>query len=122
MRYELRYGKFGPYFFDTKTNRDMGLYDVLLELNQEEDGGHYAPTNFLTRAAIAEKYHEFCKQMVNQQIGMITKPTQPYIEWKDLTSDQKEGRFFVAEKIMTEILGLNYPENAAYWANWKPSK
>jgi len=49
---------------------------------------------------IAKDYHEICREMVNSGIGMITKPTQPYIEWKDLTENQKDGRRFIAKKLI----------------------
>jgi hypothetical protein len=49
---------------------------------------------------IAREYHEICRQMVDEQIGMITKPTRPYIEWDDLTEDMKKGRMFIAEKLI----------------------
>lgn len=34
-RFELRYGKFGAYFYDTFTGMDMGLMEVLERLNGE---------------------------------------------------------------------------------------
>jgi transcription elongation factor Elf1 len=49
---------------------------------------------------LAKAYHEICREMVNKQIGMITKPTQPYIEWVDLTEEQRNGRRFVAQKFL----------------------
>lgn len=49
---------------------------------------------------IAKEYHEICREMVNKQIGMITKPTRPYIEWDDLTEEMKEGRRFIAKKLI----------------------
>jgi hypothetical protein len=37
-RFELRNGKFGPYFHDTKgSGYDMPLTDVLIHLNQKEE-------------------------------------------------------------------------------------
>lgn len=52
--------------------------------------------NELDVETLAKDYHEICREMVNKQIGMIIKPSQSYIEWKDLTEEQKEGRKFVA--------------------------
>jgi hypothetical protein len=49
---------------------------------------------------LAKEYHEICREMVENQIGMITKPTKPYIEWDDLTEDQKDGRRFIAKKLL----------------------
>lgn len=49
---------------------------------------------------VAREYHEICRELVNKQIGMITKPTRPYIEWDDLTDEMKEGRRFIAEKLI----------------------
>jgi hypothetical protein len=49
---------------------------------------------------LAKEYHEICREMANNGIGMITKPTQPYIEWDQLTEDQKNGRRFIAEKVL----------------------
>ena len=49
---------------------------------------------------LARAYHEICREMINQQIGLITKPTQPYIEWDQLTDDQKNGRYFIAEQLL----------------------
>jgi hypothetical protein len=49
---------------------------------------------------IAKEYHEMCREMVNKQIGMITAPTTPYIEWKDLSENQRDGRRFIAKKIL----------------------
>ena len=49
---------------------------------------------------LAQIYHEICREMINKQIGLITKPTIPYIEWKDLTEDQKNGRRFIAQKLL----------------------
>lgn len=119
MRYELRFGKFGPYFHDFEKQRDLGLYEVLLLLNSAEDDGHLAPTNHNFRESIAKQYHEICREMVNNQIGMITKLTQPYIEWKDLSDEQRDGRRFVAENIIRSMMGLKYPNNEEYWANWQ---
>ena len=51
---------------------------------------------------IAKTYHEICREMVNKQIGMITKPTRPYIEWDELTEDAKKGRMFIALKLKEE--------------------
>lgn len=52
---------------------------------------------------LAKEYHEICREMVNKGIGMITKPTQPYIEWQDLTEDQKNGRRFIAQQLLTKF-------------------
>ena len=49
---------------------------------------------------VAKEYHEMCRELVNNQVGMITKPTRPYIEWDDLTDEMKQGRFFIAEKLI----------------------
>ena len=49
---------------------------------------------------VARDYHEMCREMVNSGIGMITKPTQPYIEWDDLTTEMQLGRLFIAKKII----------------------
>jgi hypothetical protein len=62
---------------------------------EKEDEEKYSILKF------AMFYHEICREMVNKQIGMITKPTQPYIEWKDLTDEQKKGRIFVGMKLNT---------------------
>lgn len=53
--------------------------------------------------AVAMIYHEICRDMVNNQIGMITKPTRPYIEWNDLDDDMKAGRRFVAWNLMQHM-------------------
>lgn len=53
--------------------------------------------------ALAKLYHEICREMVEKQIGMITKPTQPYIEWADLTENQKMGRRFIAQKLLEKL-------------------
>jgi len=53
---------------------------------------------------LAKEYHEICREMVNQQIGMITKPTQPYIEWNALTEEQKEGRRFIIESLLEKFV------------------
>lgn len=52
---------------------------------------------------LAKDYHEICRELVEKQIGMITKPTQPYIEWNDLTEKQKDGRRFIAEKLIAKF-------------------
>jgi len=49
---------------------------------------------------LAKQYHEICREMVDKQIGMITKPTQPYIEWDALTEQQKDGRRFIAKNLL----------------------
>jgi len=49
---------------------------------------------------LAKEYHEICREMVEKQIGMITKPTRPYIEWDDLTEEQKDGRRFIARRLL----------------------
>jgi len=54
--------------------------------------------------SLAKAYHEICREMVNKQIGMITKPTQPYIEWDKLTEEQKEGRRFIAKSIIEQFV------------------
>lgn len=36
-RYEIRYGKWGAYFFDKKWSTDMPLQDVLDQLNLHEE-------------------------------------------------------------------------------------
>lgn len=56
--------------------------------------------NKLETEIIAKEYHEICREMVEKQIGMITKPTRPYIEWDKLTENQKDGRRFIAKKIL----------------------
>ena len=53
--------------------------------------------------ALAKEYHEICREMVEKQIGMITKPTRPYIEWDDLTEDQKDGRRFIAKQFLARF-------------------
>lgn len=60
---------------------------------------------------IARNYHEFCREMVNSGIGMITKPTQPYIEWDDLTKEMKEGRMFIAQKFLDTYCMFNIITN-----------
>jgi len=55
---------------------------------------------------LAKIYHEACREMVNKQIGMITKPTVPYIEWDNLTEDQKNGRRFISSELLTRIPNL----------------
>lgn len=52
---------------------------------------------------LAKDYHEICREMVEKQIGMITKPTKPYIEWDELTEDMKKGRMFIAEKLLEKF-------------------
>lgn len=52
---------------------------------------------------LAKIYHEICREMVNKNIGLITKPTQPYIEWQDLTESQKEGRRFIAKQLISKF-------------------
>lgn len=49
---------------------------------------------------VAREYHEICRELVNEQIGMITKPTRPYIEWDELTVEMKTGRMFIAKKLI----------------------
>ena len=49
---------------------------------------------------LAKEYHEICREMIEKQIGLITKPTRPYIEWEDLTEDQKDGRRFIAKNLI----------------------
>jgi len=49
---------------------------------------------------IAREYHEICRKMVNEQIGMITKPDRPYIEWHELTAEMKSGRLFIAKELI----------------------
>ncbi|KKN56973.1 hypothetical protein LCGC14_0566950 [marine sediment metagenome] len=51
---------------------------------------------------LAKEYHEICREMIERQIGLITKPTRPYIEWKDLTEDQKDGRRFIAKNLLVK--------------------
>lgn len=51
---------------------------------------------------LAKEYHEICREMIEKQIGLITKPTRPYIEWEDLTEDQKDGRRFIAESLLSK--------------------
>ncbi len=53
---------------------------------------------------LAKDYHEICREMVEKQIGMITKPTRPYIEWNDLTEEQKDGRRFIAKKLILNFI------------------
>ena len=53
--------------------------------------------------SLAKEYHEICREMVEKQIGMITKPTRPYIEWDDLTEEQKEGRRFIAKGLLIKF-------------------
>ena len=54
---------------------------------------------------VAREYHEICRELVEKQVGMITKPTQPYIEWDDLSDEMKKGRFLIARKLI-EKYGL----------------
>ena len=50
---------------------------------------------------IAKQYHAICKRLVqDQQKWMIAKPTQPYVEWNDLSPDQLKGRLFIAEQLL----------------------
>lgn len=49
---------------------------------------------------LAKVYHEICREMINNGIGLITIPTKPYIEWNELTEDQKCGRRFIAWKLL----------------------
>ena len=49
---------------------------------------------------IAREYHEICRELVERQVGMITKPTRPYLEWDELTDEMKEGRYFIARKLI----------------------
>jgi hypothetical protein len=53
-----------------------------------------------TIETLARAYHEICREMITKQIGLITKPTQPYLEWDQLTDDQKKGRYFIAEELL----------------------
>ncbi len=53
--------------------------------------------------SLAKEYHEICREMVEKQIGMITKPTRPYIEWDNLTEEQKEGRRFIAKGLLIKF-------------------
>ena len=59
---------------------------------------------------LAKDYHEICREMVEKQIGMITKPTRPYIEWDDLTEEQKDGRRFIAKSFLDKFLMEKYSE------------
>ena len=52
---------------------------------------------------LAKDYHEICREMVEKQIGMITKPTRPYIEWDELTEEQKDGRRFIAKSLLNKF-------------------
>ena len=52
---------------------------------------------------LAKDYHEICREMIERQIGLITKPTRPYIEWVDLTEDQRDGRRFIAKKLLAKF-------------------
>jgi len=60
---------------------------------------------------LAKEYHEICREMVNKQIGMITKPTQPYLEWDELTESQKDGRRFIAAQLLKQYYLLYKAEN-----------
>ena len=42
--------------------------------------------------------------MVIKQIGMITTPTTPYIEWNDLTDEQRKGRLFIAGELLKKYI------------------
>ena len=54
---------------------------------------------------LAMSYHEICRELVNQnQDKMITKPKVPYIEWKDLSDEQKEGRRLVARRLLEKYI------------------
>ncbi len=57
-------------------------------------------SEYPTVEQIARDYHEICREMVNKETGMITKPTSPYIEWDDLTPEQREGRYFIARGLL----------------------
>ena len=59
---------------------------------------------------LAQAYHEACREMVNSGTGMITKPTRPYIEWKDLTEDQKNGRRLVARNLLAQFVIMKNAE------------
>lgn len=49
---------------------------------------------------LAKLYHEICNEMVEKPIGELSTVSQS-IPWKDLTDEQKKGRVFIAEKLMT---------------------
>jgi hypothetical protein len=73
--------------------KDKYLEDVIFKMS-------YSPAI----GSLAKEYHEICREMVNKQIGMITKPTQPYIEWDNLTEEQKKGRTFIAEELLKKYI------------------
>ena len=38
LRYDIKYGKYGAYFYDTKEDKPLGLGEVLSLLNQINEG------------------------------------------------------------------------------------
>jgi len=73
---------------NVKTMNSKRINAVETEINNKKQGAI---------ECLAREYHEACREMVNNQIGMITKPTQPYLEWDELTEAQKGGRRFIAK-------------------------
>lgn len=54
--------------------------------------------------SLAIYYHDVAAKelVVNNQKNLITKPTFPYIEWKDLDEDKKEGRRIMMRKLLEQ--------------------
>jgi len=68
---------------------------------------------------LSKVYHEICREMVNNKIGMITKPTQPYIEWEALTEGQRNGRRFIAQKLLEKYRMLDKKDKEEIYYNWQ---
>jgi hypothetical protein len=52
----------------------------------------------------ARAIHEINRDLVNNHPDLlITHPTSPYIEWDDLTPDQKKGRLFIARRLIEQF-------------------
>ena len=85
-----------------------GLYIFKEPLEQKNGKWQRVPTrNYITQEEkieqLAKDYHEACREMVtHMQNTMITKPNVPYLEWDQLTDDQKNGRRFIAKELLTK--------------------
>ena len=56
-RYELRIGKFGMYFYDTFSDEDVSLQDVLHILNAYEDN-RQRPSGAISAQVMIELFNE----------------------------------------------------------------
>lgn len=83
-RYELRTGKFGQYFHDTKTKNDVPLMDALAIMNQAEP----LENNLMASGAIKllEKKLIPCEEFILKTAGKSTDPryTKDPDYWHDL--------------------------------------